>query len=335
MPDQPGDSLSDSHDVGLLARAAARVELGGRELIVATGADRIRFLHGIVTGNVAGTPIGGGGHSALLTTKGHVVADLRILVRPDQVWIVVDAGQAEPNAAALARYAIMDDFAAARREDFAMFGLLGPAAADRLAEIGLPPGDLSARPALSHADVPLADQPSAILWLVRARQLGSDGFWIGGRRDEVAAVEARLAAAGVPRLAPASAEAARIAAREPKLGAEISPDYFPMEVGLDDAIDYAKGCYLGQEPIVRIRDRGRTNWRLVGLEVSGPRDPAPQDALETDAKPRAGRVTSAGRLPGGPGVALALLHVSVPDGSEVRVRHGEAIITARVREPSA
>ena len=42
-----------------------------------------------------------------------------------------------------------------------------------------------------------------------------------------------------------------------------------MEVGLDAAIDYAKGCYLGQEPIVRIRDRGHINWRLVGLDVAG------------------------------------------------------------------
>jgi folate-binding Fe-S cluster repair protein YgfZ len=105
-----------------------------------------------------------------------------------------------------------------------------------------------------------------------------------------------------------------------------------MEVGLDDAIDYRKGCYLGQEPIVRIRDRGHINWRLAGLDVTGDADPAAGDRLETDAKPKAGRITSAARLPDGRGVALAMLHVSVPAGSTVRVRHGEtAVIDAKVR----
>src|SRR3954463_10730589 len=84
-------------------------DFGARELIVATGADRIRFLHGIVTGNVAGTPVGGGGRSALLTPKGHVVADMRIFVRAGEVWIVVAPGLAAPTAEALSRYAIMDD----------------------------------------------------------------------------------------------------------------------------------------------------------------------------------------------------------------------------------
>src|SRR6185369_15187225 len=186
-----------------------------------------------------------------------------------------------------------------------------------------PPGDLAARPLWSHAEL-------GALWLVRAHELGADGFWIGGRRDDVAAAMGRLAAAGVPLLSPAAAEAARVAAREPKPGVEITDDYFPMEVGLSGAIDYGKGCYLGQEPIVRIRDRGHINWRLVGLQVGGGDDPAPGDALESDAKPRAGRVTSTARLPGGRGVALALLHVSVPVGAEVRIKHGEQVLAARV-----
>src|SRR6185369_4704575 len=189
-----------------------------------------------------------------------------------------------------------------------------------------PPGDLAARPLWSHAEL-------GALWLVRAHELGADGFWIGGRRDDVAAAMGRLAAAGVPLLSPAAAEAARVAAREPKPGVEITPDYFPMEVGLGDAIDYTKGCYLGQEPIVRIRDRGHINWRLVGLDVDGTRDPAPGDRIETDAKPKAGRITSAARLPDGRGVALALAHVSVADGSVVRVQPaagGDAVV-ARVR----
>jgi folate-binding protein YgfZ len=311
-----------------LERDAALRAQTGRELIVATGADRNRFLGGIVTGNVAGTAVGGGCLSALLTPKGHVVADMRMFVRADDMWIVVDAGQAEPVAGALSRYAIMDDFAAAPRQDVTFSSLLGPTAAARLAAIGVDPGALATAPRFAHAEV---TTPAGNVWIARVRELGSEGFWLGAPEAVLGPLRARLVEAGTPELDAATAEAARVAAIEPRLGAEITPDYFPMEVGLTGAIDYSKGCYLGQEPIVRIRDRGRINWRLVGLDVDGPTDPAPADPLETEAKPKAGRVTSVGRLPGGRGVALAMLHTSVPAGATVHIRHGEARLNARVR----
>ncbi|HVR64716.1 MAG TPA: hypothetical protein VMU50_22605 [Polyangia bacterium] len=329
-----GDTQDRDQDRDLLqalAGDAVRVDFGagqplGRALVVATGADRIRFLNGLVTGPVAGLPVGGGARSALLTPKGQVVGDLRLFVRADDVWIVVPGSQAEALAATLSRYAIMDDFAARARGDFRIVAVLGPAAATRLAAAGVDVGELAARPPLSHA-------AAGDLWLVRARELGADGFWVAGAPADVAAIDARLAAAGVRALSPALADAARVAALEPLWGAEITTDYFPMEVGLGGAIDYGKGCYLGQEPVVRIRDRGHINWRLVGLDVDAAHaaDVTAGDALEADVKARAGRVTSAASLPDGRGVALALLHVSVPVGAGVRVKHGEAVIPARVR----
>jgi folate-binding protein YgfZ len=312
----------------ILARDAALSVDAGRELIVATGADRSRFLHGIVTGNVAGTAVGGGALSALLTPKGHVVTDMRLFVREEAIWIVVDAGRGDAVAALLARYAIMDDFAAARRVDFGFSSLLGPAAAARLGGVGIDVGPLAAAPPLAHAQI---NTPAGELWIARVRELGSDGFWLGAPPAVLTEVHERLSAAGTPALDAAAAEAARVAALEPRFGAEITEDYFPMEVGLSAAIDYQKGCYLGQEPIVRIRDRGHINWRLVGLDIDGPRDPAPQDRIESEAKPKAGRVTSAARLPDGRGVALAMLHTSVPVGATIHVLHGDERIDARVR----
>jgi tRNA-modifying protein YgfZ len=322
-----------THDVDLLARDAVLLVGEGRELIIATGADRVRFLNGIVTGNVGGTPVGGGCHAALLTPKGHVVSEMWIFRREEQIWIAVEAGQAEPVAAALGRYAIMDDFAAAPRRDFAFLSLLGPAAPARLAEAGFDVADVdrvAAGPQLGHADI-------RGLWMVRVHRLGTGGFWVGGPPAAVSEAQARLEAVGVTPLAPAAAEAARIAAREPRFGAEITSDYFPMEVGLDDAIEYGKGCYLGQEPIVRVRDRGRTNWRLAGLEIVGGDDPRPGDLLESDAKPKAGRVTSVGRFADGRGVALAMVHVSVPAGATVRIKPAapEAASSEAAVEPTA
>jgi folate-binding protein YgfZ len=301
-----------------LTRDAVLAPDEGRELIVATGADRIRFLHGLVTNDIAGTPVGRGCRAALLTPKGQVVADMRVCVRPDDVRIIVDRGQAKPVADALSRYAIMDDFAAAPAPDFVFLSLLGPGAGALLA--AAPEGELA------HTE---ADDR----WIVRTRELGTDGFWVGGPKDAIVALHARLNEKGVPTLDPAVAEAARIDAMEPKFGVEITPDYFPMEVGLAETIDERKGCYLGQEPIVRIRDRGHINWRLVVLDLeTADGEPKPGDALESDIKPKTGRVTSAARFPDGRGVALAMAHVSVPVGAAVRIHAGEArLIEARIR----
>jgi folate-binding protein YgfZ len=317
----------ETDDVGLLQTGVVLHGGRGRELIVATGGDRARFLHGIVTGDVAGTPVGGGCRAALLTPKGHVVADLMIFVHPEQIWLVTDAGQGDATAAALSRYAIMDDFASARRPGFAQLAVLGPTAGLGLVEAKLVPGEgqLPGPALLAHASV-------GELWIVRAPELGSDGYWLAGSPEVVALARLALGTAGVPTLSEAAAEAARIAALEGRWGAEITPDYFPMEVGLVGAIDYTKGCYLGQEPIVRLRDRGHINWRLVSLDVAGTVDPTAGDALESDVKPRAGKITSVGRFSDGRGVALAMLHISVPVGGDVRIKHGDAAISARVRQ---
>jgi folate-binding protein YgfZ len=304
-----------------LATDAAVVDVGAREIIRASGADRLAFLHRLLTGDVAGTPVGGGSRSLLLNLKGHIVSDLRIFPRADEVWMVVAPGQGEPTAKALSGYAVMDDFTATVELGRGPLAVHGPRAAERLAAAGLtvPPG-----PPWSHTDAGSA-------WVVRARALGEAGLWVFA--DE--ATRAELAR-GLPVVPAGVAEALRIASGEPVWGAEITGEHFPGEVGLASAIDYTKGCYLGQEPIVRVRDRGHLNWRLARLEA---RDSAatfsPGDPLESDARPRAGRVTSAGQQPGMPPVALALVHVSVPPGTEVRVRHGEALVPAVVHEVPA
>src|SRR4051812_26002713 len=95
---------SETSDLGLLQRGAVLATAGpGRELLTATGADRVAFLHRVVTANVAGTPVGGGVRSALLTPKGQVVADFWLLVREASVAVLVDGAQGEATAAALSR----------------------------------------------------------------------------------------------------------------------------------------------------------------------------------------------------------------------------------------
>ena len=200
--------MDETRDSGLLSTGAVLADVG-RELVVATGADRVRFLHGVVTGNVAGTPVGGGCHAALLTVKAHVVAEMRIFVREAELYLAVPEGQGAATAQALSRYAIMDDFAATPSAELGLLALLGPRSSDRLAAAGYSPEALASRPLWSHAEVP---GPVGPLWLARARQMGVEGTWIGGGLVALERLTGALERLGVPRLAPDVAEAARVAA---------------------------------------------------------------------------------------------------------------------------
>ncbi len=325
--------MDETRDLRAVADDAVLVDAGPLGLLRGTGADRVAFLHRLLTGDVAGTAVGRGAEALLLTPKAQITSALVVLPRADDVRIVTPPGQADTAAAALSRYAIMDDFVVAPEPGLGLRALVGPRTVERLGAAGLSlPEEIGARfaelPVWWHADVD--GGPLGALWMVRVRLCGGPGLWIWGDPGALAALEGRLASNGVRRLAPEAAAYARIEAREPRWGAEITGEHFPMEVGLGHAIDYRKGCFLGQEPIVRIRDRGHINWRLAALRFDGGEAPTPGDALESDARPKAGTITSAAALPGAPAVALALVHVSVPVGGAVRARRGESVLPAVV-----
>jgi folate-binding protein YgfZ len=318
----------ETQDPACLKENVAQVDLGGLAILRCTGADRIGFLHRLTTGSVQATGVGAGCHSLLLDSKGHVVGDLRVCVRPDEVRLVVAAAAGQGIAASLARYAVMDDFAVAVEPEIAVKVLCGPRAAQALRAAGVTvPEDFAARPLWSHAD---AASPFGLLWLVHSHDLGSDGLWVFGAAAACAALAASLDLARVPVLAADVAEALRIQAGEPRFGAEITGDVLPMEVGLADALDHKKGCYLGQETIVRARDRGLVRRRLAGLRLCGDGMPAAGDGIAFEQNPAAGQITSVGRLPGQAAVALALLASAVPVGAEVRISHGPETLTAAV-----
>ncbi len=308
-----------------LREAAVMVDVGHWEAMSATGADRVSFLHRMTTGSVQGIGVGQGGHSLFLDSKGHVLSELRLFARPQDFLVLVPVGLAQSTAAGLNRYAVMDDFAAAAQPEFALLGVHGPQAEAALASVGVqvPAGFAQAAP-WSHAEV---TGPAGALWLVRGRTGGDDGLWLGGSRAMVGAVAAALEPR-IARLDPELAQGLRIQAGEPRFGAEVVPGAFPVEVGLGAAIDHGKGCYLGQETIVRMRDRGLVRRRLTGLRLLGEGVPAPGDDVGGAAG--AGKVTSVGRLPGQPALALALLSSAVPVGREVLIRGGGSGLPARV-----
>ena len=315
-------------DPAVVTTDAARIDVGSFQVLSATGADRQAFLHRLLTTDIESLAMGAGTRALLLTLKGHIAVDFRVCRLAEEIRLVVPPGQAAEAVAALTKYAVMDDFAVAPKAGWRLVAVYGAKAEARLRQAGVDvPAGLAEGPRLGYAEAGF--EGGGPLWLLAERGYGAPGVWAFGPEAAAGALEARLGTAGVETLEEGVAEGLRVDAGSPRFGIEITADYFPMEVGLSRAIDYGKGCYLGQEPIVRIRDRGHINWRLVKLAIAGGAPVAPGDRLESEAKPKAGRVTSVAEVPAGK-VALAMAHVSVPVGAAVTVRHGEEAVTAQI-----
>src|SRR4051812_21054417 len=113
-------------------------------------------------------------------------------------------------------------------------------------------------------------------------------------------------------------ERARIEAGVPAWGKELDDSILPAEAGLDEThVSFTKGCYPGQEPVARLRHRGKVNRRLRVLEV---RAAAPGDEISYDGK-AVGRVTSAV-----PGIALGFVRTEVPDDARLEIGGNPATI---------
>ena len=180
---------------------AAIVDVGQWEVIIATGGDRLSFLHRLLTASVENLAAGQGRRALLLSIKGHVVAELRVCVRADDVMLLVPPGQGEVAAAALSRYAIMDDVALTRATELRMkiLAIFGARAALRLQAAGLAvPESVALGPELAHAEVEFsAENARYQVSLMHSPGYGSDGFWVVGDAGAIDRLRAVLGAAGV------------------------------------------------------------------------------------------------------------------------------------------
>jgi folate-binding protein YgfZ len=320
--------MPESTTLQALRESAVVFDGAGHDVLRATGNDRQTFLQRITSGTVASKTAGQGSRTLLLDVRGRVLASLIVFVRARSVRLLVAAGQGTEVAAGLGKYAIMDDFQIGVENELGTLAILGPQSIDVLTALGVssvPP--LLQAPLYEHAEVASSFGP---LWLAHGRACGTDGLCVVSTREARDALVQALVAKGVACLDPALAEALRIVALEPKVGAEITPDRFPVEIGLGAAIDHGKGCYVGQETIVRMRDRGIVRKRLALLRVTGEALPAAGDKVSGPSTPTAGQITSVGQAPGEAPVALAVLASAVPVGATVQIEHAGASLAAEV-----
>jgi folate-binding protein YgfZ len=308
-----------ARELAALRAGAGLFRLPGRGVLAVAGADRVRWLDGMITADVKALAPGSGAPGLLLTRQGRVVADLHVLARADELWLELEAAALPAVAEQLARFIVADDVTLTdRRADFARLALEGPRSAELAGAAGLAP----------HAWRELALGGAAVVAAAWGFT-GLPGLQLFAPAGAADAVAAALVAAGA---SPASAEAfecLRVAAGVPWLGRELDESVLPAEARLEAAISTTKGCYTGQEVVTRMRSRGRVGHLLVGLRFEGDALPARGAAIEGEAGP-IGQVTSTVRSPeaGAIGLGYVRAEAAVP-GASVRV--GGA--PARIAEP--
>lgn len=241
-----------------------------RVVLALTGADRVRFLHGMVTNDIKQLATNQGCHAALLSQKGRFVADLIVYARPDELWVETDRTTFDKVWEIFDHHLMADDVELVdRRADLPLGGLY---AKDAALPIAAPLYGI-----VEHAGVLVAG----------TRELGMPGLRIFG---------APALAAGATLLSPAELETLRIEAGTPRYGLDMDEERLFLEAGIADAVSYDKGCYLGQEVVVRAQARGGINRKLMGLLLDGDATtplPARGTKLATPQRPEAGYVTSA------------------------------------------
>lgn len=322
-----------------LTQGAGLLERVDRGRLRLTGADRKSYLQGLLTNDIVALSPGTGCYAAMLTAQGRMIADMRVLDTGEAIVLDVDASLAGMLRERFEQFIFTEDVTVADvSEAIAQLAIHGPdspaAVARALADAARDRTALAARlvslPPVHHVAVPTSGTP---VLAAASDEFGVPGFDLYGPRQMLAAVRQRLEDEGVVQVDLAAADVLRIEAGHPAFLRDMTEDTIPLEAGIDArAISYTKGCYVGQEIIIRVQHRGggRVARRLVGLLVEGA-VPSPADAIRAGDR-QIGSVTSAAHSPAlDRPIALGYVHRDfTAPGTEVTVAHGGALLAARV-----
>ena len=293
--------------------AAGRLEL--------TGADRQRFANAYLTCEVKALAPGSGAYGFLTSSQGRILSDVVVLALEECLWLEVGPGQEGPITEHLKKYILADRVDVRQLADMVPVSLAGPGAAAALG--GELPGEAWAHThhLVQGIDVRLQRGGLAVPW--------DWTLWVAAS-EAPRLIESLTALDGVRQAGFEALEALRVERGLPRFGLDYGPENFPQETGLEEAVSYTKGCYLGQEVVARIHYRGGVQKMLRGLVFEGETAPEPGTALLADGR-EAGTVGSVVRSPSlGRTAGLSILHRRAADpGTRLEVAGGG---TAEVRE---
>ena len=243
-----------------LTETAGWLDQSDRSRLCLLGADRARFLHGQITNDINGLEEFTGCYAALINARGKMESDLFAYRLADEILLDFEPGFTAAVQSRLERYVIAEDVEIADvAPHFGLLTMQGPQAEAVLTELDLPAPPEPLAVAQTEDEIYIVHQP----------RLGTAGFDLFIPIDAMNAWRKRLDTIA-PRCQMPAFEKARVLATIPRFGVDLTTDHLPPEGGLETrAISYAKGCYIGQEIIARIRTYGKVTKVLRGLTLNG------------------------------------------------------------------
>jgi folate-binding protein YgfZ len=330
-------------DYTTIREGAAIGAIAARGQIAVAGRDRASFLQGLLTNDIPALTPGTGCYAAWLSPQGRMLTDMHVLESGTMILLDVPAETAAATLERLEQFLFSEDVQlASLSENLAAIWLHGPNAAAVLERVVGGAAGLAAWPDYHHEQLELSGTPASI---ARIDQLGAPGYCLYIERSRGAACIAALERAGAVRVAAEAIAAARIEAGYPVFGVDMTDGTIPLEAGIEHrAISFTKGCYVGQEIVIRVLHRGggRVARKLVGLRIEGSELPPVSSGENTESRGGAGgrvfaadreigRLTSAANSPRLGAIALAYVHRDfVAPGTMVDVESGSARTRAEV-----
>ena len=312
-------------------RRAAFLDRSDRARIVVSGADRASYLQGLLTNDVAALNAGAGCYAAYLTPQGRMIADLYVYELGDAMLLTLDRGAKETVLARLDQFIFTEDVQLGDvTGTYAQIAIVGPEAPAMLG--GLLTGtSVEALNALGEHGNLRAQWNGEPAIVTRITDIGEAGFDVFVDHSHAEAFVSAVAGTGAAALDAETAEAIRIEAGVPRFHRDMDEDTIPLEAGIEArAISFTKGCYVGQEVIIRVlhRGHGRVARKLVGLMIDADQPPATGAPVRSGDR-EIGRLTSSAWSPAlKRPIALAYVHRDfVAPGTAVSVDGISAEVT--------
>jgi folate-binding protein YgfZ len=277
------------------------------------GPEAAEYLQGQLTNDIEALEVDEGCYAALLDRKGHMQADMRVLrIADDEILVDTEADALPVARRHLEMYKVGREVAVEDvTETRALLSLIGPRSAE-----------LSGAPPLpEHACERLS--VNGIECLVVGTALGID---LIAAAEDGERLRGALTEAGAVEVSADAVEILRIEAGTPRFGAEMDSSTMPAEAGIvATAVNFEKGCYIGQETVARLHYRGKPNRHLRGLRLSAPTEPG---TVLLAGEKEVGRVGGSCISPVHGPIGLAIVRREAEPGAELAV--GEDGVTAQV-----
>lgn len=310
-----------SDEFAALRSSCGVYRLASRTKIALRGSDRVRWLNGMVTNNVRDLAPGHGVYAFVLNPQGQIQGDVYAYNRGDSLLLDTDQSQAERVLAIFDRYIIMDDVEVETLNDLVAIGLAGPASRRILGSAGIEP------PELQPLEFAQASWKDLAITVVRGDNPSVESYELWTETRSLGAMEDALTPAGAKMVGPEALELLRIASGTPRYGQDIRERDLPQETEQARALNFSKGCYIGQEIVERIRSRGAVHRKFTGFDVQGEL-PAPGAKVTADGK-EIGEITSAASLPlegSARPVALGYIRREAAPGKQVQIGGSTALV---------